>query len=197
LEAPFSCSESSFDLYLRLWLRVRPAFELLLSSFCFFIRNPLSLPQSLSCIASISSHSFLLTPSLDRLLLLNLRQRSFLNPSVLIRFLLYLLLLPLCLKSESRSHLLRTEQDRPGAFFGPELLHQLSATLVLLLLVLESLDCLLSSKSFEGSLRPACLEVIAKPFHHFLGLLVYRLVDDASKLPQTRRRVPTSRRTAR
>jgi hypothetical protein len=160
-----------------------------LSSFCFFICNSLSLPQSLSCIASISSYSFLLTPSLDRLLLLILRQRSFLNPSVLISFLLYLLLLPLCLKFESRSHLLRTEQDRPRAFFGPELLYQLSTTLALHLLVSKSLDCLLSSKCFEGSLRPACLEVIAKLFHHFLGLLVYRLADDASKLPQNRRRV--------
>jgi hypothetical protein len=91
-------------------------------------------------------------PSLDRLLLLNLRQGSFLNPSVLIRFLLYLLLLPLCLKFESRSHLLRTEQDRPGAFFGPELLHQLSATLALLLLVPESLDCLPSLSRVASAL---------------------------------------------
>jgi hypothetical protein len=87
--------------------------------------------------------------------------------------------------SQSRSHLLRTEQYRPGAFFVPELLHQLSATFALLPLVPKSLDCLLSSKSSEGSLRPACLEVIAQLFHHFLSFSVYRLVDDASKPPRT------------
>jgi hypothetical protein len=88
-------------------------------------------------------------------------------------------LLPLLLKFEGRSHLPGAEQDRPRAFFGPELLYQLSATLALLLLVPES------------------LEVIAKPFHHFLGLLVYRLVDDGSELSHAGRRVPASRRTAR
>jgi hypothetical protein len=72
---------------------------------------------------------------------------------------------------ETRSHLLGTEQDRPGACFGLEMLHQLPATLALLLLVLvpQSLDCLLSTKSFEGSLCSACLQVITEPFHHFLG----------------------------
>lgn len=44
----------------------------------------------------------------------------------------------------------------------------------------ESLDCALSAKPFERGLCPAALQVIAQSFHHFLGFLVNRLVDDGS-----------------
>jgi hypothetical protein len=45
----------------------------------------------------------------------------------------------------------------------------------------KSLDYLLSSTSFKGSLRSTYLEVITNLFYYFLSLLVYRLVNNASK----------------
>lgn len=172
--------------------RLGSNFCLFFSLICLFLRSHLSLLQSLGCVAGISSHSSLITPLLNFLLLLDVRRGSLLGFGLFVRLLLHLFLLSLFLTARATLTLLGLKRS-PRSLPRPELFHQLFATLALPLLVTGSLDCPLSSKPFECGLCLAALEVIAQHHYHLLGLLAYRLVDDGSKLSQTRRRVPARR----